>query len=79
MPDKKYNSPQAFLMAINDRLRTISKNEKIAITRLQRQLAFDRLLTRLFSMKKCLWILKGGYAMELRMQMARATKDIDLV
>ena len=78
MPDKTYNSPQAFLMAINDRLRAISKNEKVAITRLRRHLAFDRLLTRFFNMKKCPWILKGGYAMELRMQIARTTKDIDL-
>ena len=30
MPDKKYNTPHALLMAINDRLRTISKDEKIA-------------------------------------------------
>ena len=35
-------------------------------------------LIRLFNMKKCPWVLKGGYAMELRMQSARATKDIDL-
>ena len=24
------------------------------------------------------WVLKGGYAMELRMNVARTTKDIDL-
>lgn len=78
MPDKKYNTPHALLMAINDRLRTISKNEKIAVNRLRRHLAFDRLLIRLFHLKKCPWVLKGGYAMELRIQRARATKDIDL-
>ena len=78
MPDKKYNTPHALLMAINDRLQTISKNEKIVVNRLRRHLVFDRLLIRLFNMKKCPWVLKGGYAMELRMQSARATKDIDL-
>ena len=78
MQDKKYNTPHALLMAINDRLQTISKNEKIAVNRLRRHLAFDRLLIRLFNIKKYPWVLKGGYAMELRMQSARATKDIDL-
>ena len=79
MPDKKYNTPHALLMAINDRLRTISKNERVAVNRLRRHLAFDRLLTRLFNMKKYPWVLKGGYVMELWIQSARATKDIDLV
>ena len=78
MPDKKYNTPHALLMAINDRLRTISENEKIDVNRLRRHLAFDRLLIRLFNIKKCPWVLKGGYAMELRIQSARATRDIDL-
>lgn len=78
MSDNKYNTPHALLMAINDRLQTISKNEKIAVNRLRRHLAFDRLLIRLFNIKKCPWVLKGGYAMELRMQRARATRDIDL-
>ena len=78
MPKKKYNTPHALLMSINDRLQTISNNEKIAIVRLRRHLAFDRLLIRLFNMKRCPWVLKGGYAMELRIQCARATKDIDL-
>ena len=78
MPTKKYNTPHAFLMAINDRLKTISEKEKIPIVRLRRHLAFDRLLTRLFKVSKCPWVLKGGYAMELRIKRARATKDIDL-
>ena len=78
MPTKKYDTPHAFLMAINDHLRTISEREKIPIDRLRRHLAFDRLLTRLFKIKNCPLILKGGYAMELRIKRARATKDIDL-
>jgi predicted nucleotidyltransferase component of viral defense system len=42
---------------------------------------FDRILARLFSKRseaKYPWILKGGYAMELRIRAARTTKDIDL-
>ena len=49
--------------------------------RLWRQVAFDRLLARLFQAGQPLalpWVLKGGYAMELRIKAARTTKDIDL-
>ncbi|MBI3535227.1 MAG: nucleotidyl transferase AbiEii/AbiGii toxin family protein [Deltaproteobacteria bacterium] len=46
--------------------------------RLQKQVALDRLLCRLFSGKEIPWVLKGGHALELRIQKSRATKDIDL-
>jgi hypothetical protein len=48
---------------------------------LRRQVAFDRFLARLFPKGPkgtYPWILKGGYAMELRIRSARTTKDIDL-
>ena len=42
-------------------------------------MAFERLLTRLFAVERPPWLLKGGYALEMRLQnTARATKDIDL-
>ena len=44
MQKKTYTTPHALLMSINDRLQVISKDEKIAIDRLRRHLAFDRLL-----------------------------------
>jgi hypothetical protein len=50
----------------------------VDLQRLRRQVAFDRLLARLHQEAPNRWILKGGYAMELRMREARATKDIDL-
>jgi len=40
--------------------------------------AFDRLLCRLFRHAESPWLLKGGYAMELRIRSARTTRDIDL-
>ena len=42
-------------------------------------MAFDRLLSRLFESYPDEFFLKGGYSMELRIQKARATKDIDLI
>lgn len=65
-------------MALSKRLKDKSKHERIDIQRLRRQVAFDRLLARLFYIEPSPWVLKGGYAMELRVSHPRATKDIDL-
>jgi hypothetical protein len=40
--------------------------------------SFDRLLARLFRQEPAPWVLKGGYALELRFKAARSTVDIDL-
>ncbi len=74
----KYKTATAFLMALSDRLKNKSKDEKVDIQRLRRQVAFDRLLARLFHIEPSPWVLKGGYAMELRVSHPRATKDVDL-
>jgi hypothetical protein len=81
MEPKKYATPAAFRRALEDRLQIIGKKEGVDLQRLRRQVAFDRLLARLFQagdLKQLPWVLKGGYAMELRMKAARTTKDIDL-
>jgi hypothetical protein len=44
----------------------------------RRQVAFDRLLARLFLPDQPSWVLKGGYALELLFDAARTTIDIDL-
>ena len=48
------------------------------LNRLRRQVSFDRLLARLFREEPAPWVLKGGYALELRFKTARTTVDIDL-
>ena len=75
---KTYKSATAFRTALEDRLKRISTEKGEDLQRLRKQVSFDRLLTRLFSKDDVPWVLKGGYAMELRIQSARATKDIDL-
>ena len=75
---KIYTSPKDFRTSLEERLKTIAKNEKVEIPRLRKQVAYDRLLVRLFSTKNSPWLLKGGYAMQLRVQKARGTQDIDL-
>lgn len=78
MDKKTYATPAAFRRALEDRLKQKARTEGLDFQRLMREVSFDRLLARLFARKDAAWILKGGYALELRMKEARATKDIDL-
>jgi hypothetical protein len=78
---KQYKTAGAFRTALETRLQTRAQEERTDLQRLRRQVAFDRFLARLFPkgpMGTYPWILKGGYAMELRIRSARTTKDIDL-
>lgn len=76
---KKYTSAIAFRQALEERLKNIAAERKVALQGLRVKVAIERLLARLFQATNSPWLLKGGYAMELRYRpMARATKDIDL-
>ncbi len=77
-PVREYVSAGALRRALEDRLRQAASAQQIDLARVRRQVAFDRLLARLFHSAKALWALKGGYAMELRLRVARTTVDIDL-
>ena len=77
-PAKKYASAGALRRALEDRLRQSATTANIDLARLRRQVAFDRLLARLFHSDDAPWALKGGYAMELQLRVARTTVDIDL-
>ena len=71
---RHYNSGVALRTALEERLKRISREEAIDLQRLRRQVAFDRLLARIFEQAQTDWVLKGGYAMELRFKAARAPK-----
>jgi hypothetical protein len=78
---KSYKTAGAFRTALETRLQTRAREEATDLQRLRRQVAFDRFLARMFSKgpkANYPWLLKGGYAMELRLHAARTTKDIDL-
>jgi hypothetical protein len=75
---QKYASATAFRSALEDRLKKLAQVESLDLQRVRRQAAFDRLLCRLFANPNAQWLLKGGYAMELRLKTARTTRDIDL-
>jgi Nucleotidyl transferase AbiEii toxin, Type IV TA system len=75
---RRYATSAAFRVALETRLKTISAEEGTDLQRLRRQVSFDRLLARFFAERNAPWLLKGGYAMELRLRAARTTKDIDI-
>ena len=77
-PPRKYASATAFRVALEDRLKKLAREEALDLQRVRRQAAFDRLLCRLFAEPDAPWLLKGGYAMELRLKTARTRRDIDL-
>ena len=71
---RTYSTAGAFRRALEERLRSISRREEIDLNRLRRQVAFDRLLARLFRDDAPPWALKGGYALELQFKSARSTR-----
>jgi predicted nucleotidyltransferase component of viral defense system len=77
-PNEKYKTSQNFRTAIQEKLKLISRKEGVDIMRLYRQVGYTHFLARLFKDKTVPWVLKGGHALELRLQESRATKDIDL-
>src|ERR1700731_3533745 len=66
----------AFRRALEERLKKTSQTDQTDINRLRRQVSFDRLLARLFRDDSVPWVLKGGYALELRFKTARSMVDI---
>jgi hypothetical protein len=78
MPAKSYKSATDFRRALEHRLQNEAEKSGQNLQRLRRKVAFNRFLARIFADSVSTWILKGGYAMELRLAHARATRDIDL-
>lgn len=75
----RYKDATAFRQALEDRLKTRAKGDGAALARDRKRVAFDRLLARLLAVAPEQWLLKGGFALELRLaERARATKDVDI-
>jgi hypothetical protein len=69
----KYANAQAFRQALEERIRRDHQGK--AIPRVRKMIAFERLMARLDQR----WVLKGGYAIQLRTERARTTQDVDLL
>ncbi|MFN8161968.1 MAG: nucleotidyl transferase AbiEii/AbiGii toxin family protein [Solirubrobacterales bacterium] len=75
--DGGYASPAAFRRALTDRLASVAKESRWTLPQLQRQMAYDRLLERLYLVDEG-WIVKGATALLARDIGVRATIDIDV-
>jgi hypothetical protein len=72
-----YSTPAAFKQALEQRLRnTLGAGRTLA--RQRQLLVFDRFLARVFVALGDVAVLKGGLALEIRLERARTTKDVDL-
>jgi hypothetical protein len=76
--ESRFKSATDFRKSLEARLKDISAKTGEDLQRIRRKVAFDRFLARIFSSENSAsnFLLKGGYAMELRFDTARATKDI---
>lgn len=77
MTTRTYASPEAFKRALEQRLRSAATAGTDLVRRRQ-LLVFDRFLARLARELGNTMMLKGGLALELRLERARTTKDVDL-
>jgi len=74
---RRYASPEAFKQALEQRLRAVTKTGA-DFARKRQLLVFDRLLARIVQVLGTAVTLKGGLVLELRLDRARTTRDIDL-
>jgi len=74
---RSYGSPAAFRRALTDRLKDLATASRWTLPQLQRQMAYDRLLERLYVADRG-WIVKGAAALLARGIGVRATAAIDL-
>ena len=76
---RTFGSPAAFRKSLEARLKHTAAARGIALNSLRLKVVIERLLARLFNEPDPPWLLKGGFAMELRFRpKARTTKDVDL-
>lgn len=75
----KYQDAISFRQALEEHLKARAAQDPARIQRDRKRIAFDRFLARLVAGARGEWLVKGGFALDLRMEgRARATKDVDL-
>lgn len=75
----RYRSAEAFRAALEQRLRSEAEARSVALMRLRKRVTFQRFLARLAAAAPGRWVLKGAFALDLRLGLrTRTTKDIDI-
>lgn len=75
---KLYRTPNAFKQALKSKVKERARQSGRPFNRMLQIVLFERFLARVYAALGDAVILKGGFAMELRMQQARTTRDIDM-
>ena len=76
---KTFGSVAAFKAALEAHLRKRAEERKVPLSTLQLRFVIEQLFARLFRQPEPPWLLKRGFAMDLRCRpRARTTKDVDL-
>lgn len=75
---RTFDSPAALKASLEARLRARARADGTDLQRLRQLVVYDRFLARVFDAHSGDVVLKGGLALELRSDRARATKDVDL-
>ena len=78
MAKSHFETPLAFKQSLEQRLRDKAATTRTGLNRLRQVLVYERFLARVFEVFGDDAVLKGGIVMELRLERARATKDVDL-
>lgn len=65
---KPYSTPAAFRSALESRLKNAARERNFTPMRLRKIVTFDRFLARLTSVAADRWLLKGGAALNFRLQ-----------
>lgn len=75
----RYRDAAAFRQALEQRLKVQAGGDGARLAMDRKRIVFDRLLARLLATAPKRWLLKGGFALDLRhSDRARATKDVDI-
>lgn len=75
----RYRTPADFRAALEARLNRDARERGLPVMRLRKMVSFERFLARVQNDGDARWILKGGFALQLRLgDRARTTRDIDL-
>lgn len=63
----RYETAKAFRTSLEQRLKNEAQATGIALIRLRKRVAFERFLARLATSASSGWVLKGAFALELRL------------
>ncbi len=75
----RYGDAVAFRQALERRLKTRAAGGGARLARDRKRVVFERFLSRLLATSPGGWMLKGGFALDLRLAgRARATRDVDI-